>query len=107
MCGDDNVLSRLGEIAPDIPRCVGAGKAPFEQVERALRLGCQKIQLFLDKFTPEMITEAHDNGLRVTAFYADTPEKARYYLDLGVDTVLTNDYWRISRTVQEWMNERS
>ena len=101
MCGDDRVLSLLGELAPDLPRCVGAGNAPFEQVERALRLGCQKIQLFEDKFTPDMIRRAHENGLRVTAFYADTPERAREYLELGVDTVLTNDYWRIARTVRE------
>ena len=106
MCGDDRVLEMLGKLAPDLPRCVGAGKAPFEQVERAVRLGCEKIQLFEDKFTPDMIEKAHARGIRVTAFYADTPERARMYLDLGVDTVLTNDYWRVSRAVEAWKAEK-
>ena len=102
MCGDDRVLERLGKLAPDLPRCVGAGKAPFEQAERAIRLGCEKIQIFEDLFTPAMIEKAHEAGKRVTAFYADTPERAEMYLSLGVDTILTNDYWRISRVVEEW-----
>ena len=106
MCGDDRVLERLGELAPDLPRCVGAGSAPFEQAERAGRLGCEKIQLFEDRFTPDMIEKAHREGRRVTAFYADTPERARMYLSLGVDTILTNDYWRISRVVEDWKREK-
>ena len=53
-----------------------------------------------------MIVRAHENGIRVTAFYADTPERARMYLSLGVDTILTNDYWRISRVVEEWKKDR-
>ncbi|MBO4407319.1 MAG: hypothetical protein J5849_06420 [Clostridia bacterium] len=106
MCGDDRVLEILGAIAPDVHRCVGAGKAPFEQVERAIRLGCEKIQLFEDKFTPDMIVRAHAHGILVTAFYADTPERARTYLELGVDTVLTNDYWRVSRAVEAWKREK-
>ncbi len=33
--------------------------------------------------------------------YADTPEKARHYLEIGVDCILTNDYQRISAVVKE------
>ncbi len=34
--------------------------------------------------------------MKVTAFFADTPQKAKWYLDQGADTILTNDYLRIS-----------
>ena len=101
MSGDDRVLEQLQRLAPDLSRCCGGGDAPYQEVERALRYGCNKIQLFTHHYTPDMITRAHENGLRVTAFYADTPEKAKEYLAQGVDTILTNDYLRIARVVRE------
>ncbi len=100
MSGDDRVQELLARIAPDICRCVGYGSGAGDQVERALKYGCGKIQIFKDEFTPELIERAHANGILVTAFYADTPERARMYLDLGVETVLTNDYNRISQAVR-------
>ena len=97
MSGDDAVLGYLQKNAPDLPRCCGYGKNHADdQVVRGLRYGCSKIQVFKDCFTPELIARAHDNGMKVTAFFADTPQKAKWYLDQGADTILTNDYLRIS-----------
>ena len=31
-------------------------------------------------------------GLRVNVFWSDDPEEAKKFLDMGVDTILTNDY---------------
>lgn len=101
MSGDDAVLAYLQENAPDLPRCCGYGKNRAEdQVVRGLRYGCTKIQLFLDRFAPEMIARAHENGMKVTAFFADTAEKAKWYLDQGADTILTNDYLRVAGYVK-------
>lgn len=100
MCGNDNVLRLAKEMAPDIARCVGAGSAPWEMVERALRYDCKKIQLFKGKFNEEMIRKAHENGIVCNVFWADTEEEAREYLAMGIDTILTNDYNLVSQVVK-------
>ena len=38
----------------------------------------------------------HAAGLRCNVFYADDPEEAKRYLDMGIDTILTNDYLPIA-----------
>ena len=99
MSGNDHVLRQLGELAPDLCRCVGAGDEPWRIVDRAIEMGCQKVQLFLDKFDEDMIKKAHEHGIICNVFYADTVEKAQKYLDMGIDTILTNDYLSISTFV--------
>lgn len=39
-----------------------------------------------------MIDKARANGLICNLFWADTPEEARAYFDIGIDCVLTNNY---------------
>jgi hypothetical protein len=38
-------------------------------------------------------------------FYADDVEKAITLLDMGVDTILTNDYLKISNAVKEHLRK--
>ena len=47
----------------------------------------------------EMIEKAHANGIKVNVFYADTVEFARELLDMGADTILTNDYLMMSEAL--------
>jgi len=109
MTGNEPMLNQLRELAPDITRCAGADERPeTDLVEKALRTGAKKIQLFCphfkhnggDPYIRMMIDKAHANGLVVNMFYADTAEDANKYLDMGADTILTNDYQRISQTAQ-------
>jgi len=101
MSGNDNVLRLAKELAPDICRCVGGGKAPFELVERAIKYDCKKIQLMKDKFTPDMIKNAHKNGIVCNIFWSDEAEETKKFLDMGIDTILTNDYNLISQIVED------
>lgn len=101
MCGNDNVLKLLGKMAPDICRCQGAGDRPWEIVERALENGCQKVQFFKPYFNREMVERAHANGLHCNVFFADDPNEAKEYLEMGMDTILTNDYNRVSQILKE------
>ena len=104
MTGNPAILKQLQELAPDIARCAGATDDPFEDlVEKAIKYDCKKIQLFQPHFkknepdyVANAIKKAHDNGIVVNVFYADTVEEARQYLELGADTILTNDYQRVS-----------
>ena len=38
----------------------------------------------------DFVQQAHNAGLVVHVFYADTPEDMRHYIGMGVDGILTN-----------------
>ncbi len=102
MCGNDDVLAQLARLAPDIERCCGGGAQPWQIVERAIAHGCKKLQLFKPYFNQEMIDRAHANGILCNVFWSDDEEETRQFLDMGIDTILTNDYHRIAEVVRQW-----
>ena len=101
MCGNDHFLALAQRLYPDIHRCCGAGATPWEIVERGIQYGCCKVQLFKPYFNQQMIDKAHAHGIRCNVFYADDVEEAKQYLDMGIDTILTNDYLKISNALKE------
>lgn len=101
MTGNDTVLEQLREIAPEIPRCCGGGDAPWDIVERAIKYDCKKVQLFKPYFNQEMIDKAHKNGIICNVFWSDEQEETKKFLEMGIDTILTNDYNLISQCQKE------
>ena len=99
MTGNDTVLKQLKEMAPHLLLCCGAGMQPWQIVDRAIEIGCQKVQLFKPYFDQAMVDKAHAHGIRCNVFYADDPEEAQRYLDMGIDTILTNNYRVIAQVV--------
>lgn len=97
---NDEVLKRSKELAPDIGICVGAGKQEAQIVERAIAIGARKVQLVKRAYTPEMVRKAHENGIRCNFFWSDEIEEAKMIMDMGVDTLLTNDYLKIANALQ-------
>lgn len=94
-------IEQFSRIAPDIPICVGHLDAcPWEIVERAIRYGCAKVQLFKPYFNEEMIARAHAHGIRCNVFYSDDAAETERFLAMGIDTILTNDYNRIAQIVR-------
>ena len=57
------------------------------------------MQLFKPFFTKEDIDKAHANGIQCNVFFADDPEEALRYLEMGVDCILSNDYLRVSNVI--------
>lgn len=100
MTGNDHVMAQLRDMAPEICRCMGAGKQRWEIVDRAIRLGCQKVQLFKPYFDQAMIDKAHAHGIACNVFWSDDPEETKQFLVMGIDTILTNDYNRIAQIVK-------
>ena len=49
-----------------------------------------------------MVDKAHANGIMCNVFYADDPEEAQRYLDMGIDCILTNDYLAVANAVKNW-----
>jgi hypothetical protein len=89
-------------MAPDIARCVGFDGNPDGMIDRAIKYDCKKIQWYMDQFDQEKIDRARTLGIINNVFYADTPEKCEKYLKMGMDTILTNDYNRISQIVDRF-----
>ena len=102
MSGNDHLLRQAGELAPHILRCVGGGKEPWRIVDRAIEMGCEKVQLLKPRFNQEMIDKAKAHGIGLNVFWSDDPEETKKFLDMGIEVILTNDYQRISRVVDEW-----
>lgn len=100
MSGNDNLLKLAKEIAPDICRCCGGGADKWGIVDRAIRYECKKVQLVKGYFNREMINNAHENGIRCNVFWSDDEEETKEFLDMGIDTILTNDYNVISQVVK-------
>ena len=70
-------------------------------MDRAIALGAQKVQLFKPYFTQEMIDKAHAHGILCNIFWADDPDEARRYLNMGIDTILTNEYGLVSQILND------
>ncbi len=89
---------QLARLAPDIPRCQGEGfwKDGGDIVDHAIANGCSMVQLFKPNFTQATIDRAHASGIRCNVFWSDDPDEARRFLDMGIDTILTNDYQPIA-----------
>ena len=104
MTGNDHVMAQLRDMAPQIRRCMGGGgkDARWQIVERAIALDCHKVQLFKPYFNQEMIDKAHKHGILCNVFWSDDPEETKQFLDMGIDTILTNDYNRIAQVVKSY-----
>lgn len=102
MISHDGVIKQFKEYAPDIPVCVGhLSERPWEIVERAIELGAQKVQLFKPYYNKEMVDKAHQHGIVCNIFWSDDEEETHKMLDMGIDTILTNDYNLISQIVRK------
>ena len=103
LMGAPDVMKTALEVAPEIPRCMGAGlpgrkleETAWEIVDRAIEWQCRKVQLFKPYFDEKMIARAHENGILCNFFWSDDPAEAKKLYQLGIDTILTNDYLKIS-----------
>ncbi len=47
-----------------------------------------------------MVDEAHAAGLICNVFYSDTVDEAKKYFDMGIETVLTNNYAALSAAIR-------
>ena len=98
---NDAMLKKAKAYEPAIGICVGAGSTPWQIVDRAIAIGADKVQLFKPHFDRSMIDKAHEHGIRCNVFWADDPGEARRYFEMGIDTVLTNDYLTIYNAVSK------
>ena len=103
MLETDMQIKQFKAYAPDIAVCVGHLSArPWDIVDRAIELGCEKVQFFKPYYSKEMIDKAHANGIVCNVFWSDEPDETKEFLDLGIDTVLSNNYLTVANFVKEY-----
>ena len=47
-----------------------------------------------------MIDKAHEHGIKCNVFWSDNPNETEDFLNMGIDTILTNDYNLVSQCVE-------
>jgi glycerophosphoryl diester phosphodiesterase len=58
------------------------------------------VQLCKPYFNQESVDKAHAHGILCNVFWSDDPEEAKHFLDMGIDTILTNDYNLVSQVLK-------
>lgn len=106
ICGDDAFLEQLRGIDKDIYLCLAAKSDTQKMIERAMCYNCKKVQIVKKHLKPDMIEAAHKNGIRCNMFWSDDPEEALEFLQMGIDTILTNDYLRIAQVVKKFVENK-
>ena len=96
-----DVMERALLEAPDIARCMSAAPEPWAIVERAIEYKCQKVQLYKPYFNQAMIDKARAHNIRCNVFWSDDMQEAKSFLDMGIDCILTNDYWNIASLLRK------
>lgn len=106
IAGEEDVLRTAVKLAPELPRCALDRYQDFKLVELAKEFGCEKVQLYRNRkqyyFNQAMIDDAHAHNIRCNVFWSDDPEETMRMLEMGIDTILTNDYLRIAAVVEEF-----
>ena len=102
MTSSDEMIKKVMQYAPDLKICVGwdGNKDPMSIVDRAIELKAYKVQLYKPYFNQESVDKAHAHGILCNVFWADDVEEAKKYFDMGIDTVLTNDYLAIKSALK-------
>ncbi len=89
-------LANFKRIAPEIARCYAFNCIKSDSIsciDTCAEMGIEKIQI--SDPTREIIAYAHSKGIVCNIYHAEKPEKAAKLLDMGADTILTNNMLRI------------
>ncbi|MBO4303045.1 MAG: hypothetical protein J6A21_00490 [Lentisphaeria bacterium] len=107
--GDPEVMEAAMEVAPHIRRCMAGGateESKYSIVERALEWNCHKVQFFKPCITQAMVDKAHANNILCNVFWSDDPAEAEKFLEMGIDTILSNDYFRIAQVRDSFVRRK-
>lgn len=101
IAGDHDVMKDVLQYAPEISRCCLAGQGGWNLVDFGMEYQCRRVQ-FPNKYcNQKQIKRAHDAGIICNLFYADEPDVARQFLDIGIDSILTNALAEVLPIVKE------
>ena len=100
-CNDESVGIFAGVDPRLACRIFPNNRSPEDYIRSSVEMGLRTTQPGRDMTTPEFVQKAHESGLGVHVFFADTPEDMRTYLGMGVDGILTNFPERMKTVIAE------
>ena len=100
----EELIIRIKEFAPDIPICCAADKEPENTLDRAIKYGCKKILLTKEMMSDSVIKEAKKHGIICNVYFADDQKSATDCLDMGIDTIITNECNIVNNALKEYFN---
>jgi len=90
VAGVDDVMQCMLQLAPEIGRCCLNGQHGWNLVDKGIEYQCGRVQFANRYCDADHIQKAHDAGIICNLFYADDPRQAEEYLEMGIDSILTN-----------------
>ncbi|SEP83905.1 Glycerophosphoryl diester phosphodiesterase [Ignavigranum ruoffiae] len=95
--GEKDVLITAKKMAPNLKRCCLEGHMNFSIVENAIKYDCQRVQFCKHLTTQAMIDLAREHHLITNLFWSNDYDEAKHFFDLGIDVILTDNYWNTYR----------
>jgi glycerophosphoryl diester phosphodiesterase len=92
IAGARDVMETAIKMAPYLNRDCLEGDHTPNIVEYAIEYKCSKLQFFKPHYSQEQIDKAHSHGIRCNMFWSDDLAEARDFINMGIDTILTNNY---------------
>ncbi len=100
------MLVKMREFLPEAHYCAGGGRGNDVMVEDAIKYRLDKVQFMkTHPFDKSMIDRLHAHGILCNIFWSDDPEEAKRFLDMGIDTILTNDLLALQDAVSERLHK--
>ena len=110
MSSNQNALKEVREYAPHLHICLGCGKIrdAIEFTECAIALGADKLQYYKPDLSPtkEAVDLAHKNGIICNLCESDEPNEAIAFFNMGIDTVMTNDFLNIYNNTKDLLHKK-
>jgi glycerophosphoryl diester phosphodiesterase len=103
IAGAHDVMETAIKLAPYLNRDCLEGDHTPNIVEYAIEYKCKKLQFFKPYYSQEQINKAHSHGIRCNIFWSDDATEARDFINMGIDTILTNNYPEMVK-LKETMN---
>ncbi|MBR2625014.1 MAG: hypothetical protein IKD23_01300 [Lentisphaeria bacterium] len=100
------ILQLVQKSAPEIPRCLQDDAGKYEIVDNAVKYNCQKVLLSASCCNQEMIGKAHANGIKCNYCSCNDPQQAVELLQMGMDTILTNDCFIVAKVVKQYKADK-
>lgn len=92
---DHRIIARLGEDRPELPRGVLLASYLLDNAAALRGAGADTLWMEAALIDPALVTELHDDGFRLIAWTANTPEEIARLVALGVDGICGNYPGRI------------
>ncbi len=103
-------LLEMRKLLPGASYCQGSRSGQegnAKMVELAIEHGFDKVQfVFWRPFDKEMIDRAHANGIKCNYCQADEGEEAIKHLEMGIDTIMTNDFHLVRESIKDFLPKK-